>query len=964
LTQDLNQEHNNTYEYKVAEEKWQRRWSEAKIFESDRIEDQEKYYINFPFPYINGAPHLGHGYSIMKADVMARFQRMLGKNVLFPLAFHATGEPIVGMAKRVKAGDKGQIRSLTMSGVDKKDVNKFVDPYYIVDYFKNKWIEAAKSLGLAIDWRRKFVTTQLTPIFSKFIEWQYRKLRKDGYVIQGSHPVIWCPADQNPTGDHDRLEGEGARVVDFVIIKFYLKKHNAYFLPGTLRPETVFGVTNMFVHPEADYVKVKIANEWFIISKGTMIKFEDQKHEIEEIVDIPTDDLIGAITKNPLTGEDVPVLPGEFIDAEGATGVVMSVPAHAPMDWIVLKQLKKNPEKLSKWGISEDILNKIEPISLIELDGYGEFPAGEAIDSFGITSMEDPKVKNATKLIYRKEHNSGILKEITGKYAGKSVSEVKDEIISDFVADNFAFILKEPGDVVVCRCGTRNHVKYLENQWFLRFGDQDWKDKTHSLIDRMDVFPKEARLAFHNTVDWLENKACARRSGLGTPLPWDTEWIVETLSDSVIYMAYYIISKYVNSGEFIEEYAIDDVFDYIMLKIGDPAAISASVNMSKEFLISIKDDLEYYYGFDLRTSGKDLLNNHLTYCLMHHTAVFPEEYWPKGMAVNGYVTFIKPGSEEALKMSKSKGIFETIADVIDTFGVDSTRLAFATSGEGFKDAQVIIAEGESYVKWMQFLFEQAFDKIDDTDELQIDRWLISRVQKQITKTRKQLAKMETRSAFQSAYHEIQQDIKWYIRRRGSKGPAFSYAIEIIVRLISPFVPHVIEEIWNQWGKDGFASTSEYPLANKELIDQNAEYGEKFLTSFMDDLKGLRRFLSEKGNPDPELIQVFIAPKWMYEVYMEAYINGLDNLIKRVMQNQAMRKIGKPVPKYCQDLIKAGGPPDYPWNYDLEKQSLNEAVFFMEGETASKIIILEAADSLHLKAKAAVPRRPGINFEIN
>jgi leucyl-tRNA synthetase len=962
VTRDL-EPTQTSYDYQSVEGKWQKKWTDSHIFESDRDEEQEKYFINFHFPYINGAPHLGHGFSILKAEIMSRYQRMLGKNVLWPMAFHATGEPIVGMAKRVKAGDKTQIQALVKSGALLADVDKFTDPYHIVKFFKAKWIYAIKALGLGIDWRRQFVTTTLTPVFSKFVEWQYRKLRNDGYVIQGSHPVVWCPADQNPTGDHDRLEGEGARVTDFIVIKFKSDKHDAYFLPATLRPETVYGVTNMFLHPKATYVKVEMDGEFYIIAKGTLIKFKDQQFAIGKTEEIPINELIGSVTQNPVTGKEVPILPGEFIDADGSTGVVMSVPAHAPMDWIVLKQIHDDPSSLSQWGIDEEVVSNIKPISLIELEGYGEFPAGEAIETLNIVSMDDSRVKDTTRLIYRKEHNSGVLKSITGKYQGKGVAEVKDEIIKDFIEDNISFILKEPSDVVVCRCGTRNHVKYLENQWFLRFGDKDWKDKTHELIDRMDIFPEDARLAFHKTVDWLENKACARKSGLGTPLPWDDEWIVETLSDSVIYMIYYMISKYVNAGEFKEKFATDEVFDYLTLGKGDVGSLSKEVGITQKLLKMIRADIEYYYGFDLRTSGKDLLNNHLTYALMHHTAIFPEKYWPKGYAVNGYVNFIKPGSDTALKMSKSKGTFETIEDVIGTFGVDSTRLALGISGEGLKDAQVVIADCESYIRWLQNLYDFAFAEIDDGGDLQIDRWLMSRMQRQISKAKHHLSQMETRSAFQAAYHEPIQDIKWYMRRRGGKGPVFKYCVENIVRMICPFVPHFAEEVWEKWGKDGYIVNSRYPEPDQSLIDDTAEYAEKFLTSFMDDVKGLRRFLGERGNPDPTLVQIFVSPTWMYSVYMEAFEGGLDDLIKRVMQNPEMRKIGKQVSKYCQELIKAGGPPDYPWEHSIEKQTLIEAKKFIEKEIDAPIEIIDATNSDHAKARAAVPRRPGINFEI-
>ncbi|MFV2014436.1 MAG: class I tRNA ligase family protein, partial [Candidatus Heimdallarchaeota archaeon] len=454
MTQELEKV---TYDVKSIEAKWQKRWNKAKIFETDYDKNREKYHINFPIPYVNGSPHLGHGYSFMKAEIMARYKRMLGKNVLFPFAFHATGEPIAGMAKRVNEGDESQIKALLMSGVPKKEIPKFKDSEHIIHYFIKQWIDTANILGAAIDWRRKFITTQLTPVFSKFVEWQYRKLKADGYVVQGSHPVIWCPRDQNPTGDHDRLEGIGVRIVDFTLIKFKSTKFDAYFLPATLRPETTYGVTNMFVHPDAKYIRVEMDGDWYIIAKSNLIKFSDQQYKIGELHDIDMKELIGSKLVNPVNQQEIMVLPGEFIDAEGSTGVVMSVPGHAPMDWIVLEELKRDPSSVSKWGITKDDVNSISPISLIKIDGYGDFPAGEEIERLNINTMDDPSVKQATKTIYRKEFNSGVLKDTTGKYQGKSVSEVKEELIADFTADGIAFNLKEPADLVVCRCRTRNN---------------------------------------------------------------------------------------------------------------------------------------------------------------------------------------------------------------------------------------------------------------------------------------------------------------------------------------------------------------------------------------------------------------------------------------------------------------------------------------------------------------------------
>jgi leucyl-tRNA synthetase len=953
-------------EYNAAkvEEKWQARWTEKKVFERDRDQKQEKFFGNFPFPYVNGAMHVGHGYSALKLEAVIRYQTMLGKNALWPFAFHATGEPIVGMAKRVKEGDKNQINSLMLSGISKDKIKNFEDPYNIIRYFVETTKKTFQSLGLAIDWRREFTTTQLYPVFSKFIEWQYRKLMKMGYVVQGAHPVIYCPSCDSPTGDHDRLEGEGARIVEFTLYKFYSKEFDAYFIPGTLRPETIFGVTNVFVHPEAKYVKAKVGEIYVVCSESTLIKFKDQEFEVTEVEEIDPKKIIGTKVENPITGHQIYLLPGEFIDPIGATGVVMSVPAHAPVDWVALKHIQKNTKISKDFGIDEAILKSIKPISVIQIEGFGEFPAGEFVESKDIYDQKDPNLKDVSKEFYRKEYNHGILKAITGEYEGKSISEVKESLALNMREQQYAFNLKEPAEIVICRCGTRNHVKYIKDQWFLKFSDKKWKDKVHKLVDKMNIYPEEARNAFHYTVDWLEDKACTRQSGLGTPAPWDNTWIIETLSDSVIYMVFYMVSKYVNSGEFKEEWAVDEIFDYIILGKGIAKSLSEKFSIPIKLLTTIRKDVDYWYGFDMRSSGKDLVNNHLTYMMFHHVAIFPAKYHPKGVHVNGYVNIVKTNAASQIveeKMSKSRGNFKTIDDVVKAYGSDSTRLGFLVAGEGMNDASFSIAEADSYRKWITILYQMALDDIDDNEYKQIDYWLISKMQEKVAETMKYMDNVQTRSAFQSAYHESVQLIKWYLNRRNSKGPAYKEAVGLILKMVVPFIPHVCEEIWEKLGNKGFISQTEFPKIDPEKKHQEAEYAEKFLGEFISDVRELIKFLVEdKNNEYPSTIEVYISPDWKYKVYMEAF-RDMKNLMKNVMTDSEMKKNGKEVSNYAKTLMKMGGPPDMPWSKEVEMKTLNDSKEFLERMFNTIFVINLAEKSDHPKAKVAIPRRPGINF---
>jgi leucyl-tRNA synthetase len=234
------------------EQKWRKKWEQAKIFEANPDTKRKKCFVTFPYPYMNGPLHVGHGFTASRVDAYARFKRMQGYNVLFPWAWHWTGQPLAGASERVKCGDKEFIRALReVDGVSEENLKKFVKPVYMASYYTDEAREVAKRIGFSIDWRREFQTT--APTFSKFVEWQYERLREKGYVTKGTHPVVYCPHCDSPTGDADRQEGEGIAPEEYTLMKF--KFEDSLLPAATFRPETIYAVTNMWINPDADYVK-------------------------------------------------------------------------------------------------------------------------------------------------------------------------------------------------------------------------------------------------------------------------------------------------------------------------------------------------------------------------------------------------------------------------------------------------------------------------------------------------------------------------------------------------------------------------------------------------------------------------------------------------------------------------------------------------------------------------------------
>src|SRR5512139_2085248 len=115
--------------FRQFEEKWQKAWEGARIFETDPTSDKPKYFITVAFPYPNSPQHIGHGRTYTLADVHARYMRMKGNKVLFPMAFHYTGTPILAMSKRVISGDKDLIQTFkNIYNVPEEIIKTFSDP--------------------------------------------------------------------------------------------------------------------------------------------------------------------------------------------------------------------------------------------------------------------------------------------------------------------------------------------------------------------------------------------------------------------------------------------------------------------------------------------------------------------------------------------------------------------------------------------------------------------------------------------------------------------------------------------------------------------------------------------------------------------------------------------------------------------------------------------------------------------
>ncbi len=944
------------------EEKWQKRWEEAKIFEASVNSEKPKFYITVAFPYLSGLPHVGHGRTYTIPDVIARFKRMQGFNVLFPMAWHITGAPIIGISQRIKERDEKTIKIYRdVYHVPEDILYTFEDPKNVVNYFMKEAKKTFKKAGFSIDWSREFYTTSLHPWFNRFIEWQFTKLKEKGLIVKGSHRVRWDPVVKTVLGDHDIMEGEDVQVVEYFLIKFILESDKEkIFLPcATLRPETVYGVTNIWVNPSGTYVKAKVNKEIWVISRECAEKLKEQEREVEILDEIKGMELVNKICINPVTNSKVPIFPAEFVNLRIGSGIVMSVPAHAPFDHAALKDLEKDEKYKS-------VVKKIAYISLISVEGYGEFPAVEECEKLGIKSQKDVELlEKATKNIYKIEYHKGTFK--IPPYKDKKVSEVKEMVEEELKNKGIGEILYDfAEDKVISRFGNRAIVKIIHNQWFIDYGNKEWKEMARECLKRMKIIPESRRTQFEGIIEWLEKKACARKVGLGTPLPWDKSWVIESLSDSTIYMAYYTISKTINKHSIPPESLTDELFDYVFTQERNEEKeneLSKSTGLNKEIIREMKEEFEYWYPLDWRTSAKDLIPNHLTFFIFNHVAIFPEKFWPKGIAVNGF------GTLEGQKMSKSKGNTLNFIDALEENGVDVTRLYIMSLAEHDSDFDWKRKEVGNLERQLRRFFSiiSEISQFKDVKEVEyenleeIDKWLLHKITKSVKKTTESLEEFKTKNAVHSAFFDLMHAYKWYERRTYGKSDENKKFVlrklaETWVRLMAPFTPHICEELWEKLGKKEFVSVAKWPEVEEDYISPESEEAEKFIEGIVEDIKEIQKITGlEKLNR----IYIYTAPEWKWKVaeVVAEYKNSKEAM-RELMKNEEIKKYGKEVSFLVEKFVKSAF---FEFVKIDEERILKGAKEFIEREFNCEVLINPEEDP-GKKKKFAMPLKPAMWIE--
>ncbi|KAI0147646.1 leucyl-tRNA synthetase [Xylariaceae sp. FL1272] len=728
---------------------------------------------------------------------------------------------------------KYQYEIMLSLGIPREEIHLFANPEHWGRVFPKKCEEDLRSIGARIDWRRSMVTTPANPFYDSFVRWQMNRLKSLNKIKFGKRFTVYSPKDGQACLDHDRSAGEGIAVQEYVALKLKTLEwsdkakeiigdkipagSDVFFIPATLRPETMYGQTCCFVGPTVAYGIFRVPkeggkDEYYFCSDRAARNMAYQGifpwGEYQQIVELVGSDVVGTLVNGPLSIHDkgIYILPMATVKPTKGTGVVTCVPSDSPDDYATVLDLTK---KSDFYGIKKEWVDK-EILPIIKTPS-SDLIAKHLYETMKISSPKDAKqLAEAKEQAYKEGFYQGTM--LFGEFKGKSVQEAKPLVRQQLIDAGLAFNYGEPDGQVVSRSGDECVAAYLD-QWYFNYGsaanggDQEWYESAIGAIEsgRTNTFFPEGKHAMTQALNWLAAWACSRSFGLGTKLPWDSTQLVESLSDSSVYMAYYTIAHYLHNDIYGEtpgisskpitpEQMTEEVWDYVFKRCDKVESDIPSTDLE-----AMRNEFSYWYPLDVRVSGKDLVNNHLMFCLYHHLALFNEP--PHGIRLNGHLML------NGEKMAKSTGNFLTLKDAVKKYGADATRISLADGGDGIEDANLEESVANATIlrlyelrKWCQ---ETVEDSTLRTGEFNLfDKLFSNELNILVAQTKQCYEDTSFKLALKSGFYDFTASRDWYRDITKAVGVTMHHDlvkryVELQALLLTPIAPHFSEYVYRE-----------------------------------------------------------------------------------------------------------------------------------------------------------------------
>ena len=750
------------YNPKKIESEAQAFWKENRVFEVQEDSSLEKFYCLCMFPYPSGRLHMGHVRNYTIGDVISRYQRMLGKNVLQPMGWDAFGLPAEGAAIKNNMAPAQWTRDN-------------------IEYMKHQF----NLLGFGYDWNRELTTCD--PNYYRWEQWMFSRLYAKGLAYKDKAIVNWDPEENTVLANEQVIDGRGwrsgasierrempqwfLRITDYceellsdlddldwpepvkimqrnwigrsegVEIVFEVVDSSQQLTVYTTRPDTLFGATYMALAPEHPLIQPlaeKNKEVQAFLDKVKLQAVSEEALEKMEKVGIP----LGLEAINPINGNKIPIWAANFILMSYGTGATMSVPAHDQRDYDFAKKYKLPIQPVivpNKPGLEHDFNESAftQLGTLINSNKFDGMDSEEAIEAIG--------------------------SELEHKEKGKKV------------------------------------INYRMRDWLIS-RQRYWGAPIPMLTDENgDIFPERDE---NLPVELPENVSL---SGVQSPIKSMKEFIesVDPISNEIYQRE-------------------TDTFDTFMESSWYYARFCCPDNHEK----MLDERAKYWLPVDLYIGGIEHAILHLLYARFYHKLLRDEglvevgepfkRLLTQGMVLNG-------GS----KMSKSMGNTVDPEEMINNYGADTVRLFMMFAAPPEQSLEWSDKAVNGAYRFLRKFWTMVLNRIDDisnVDDIDPDDFfndsqkeLRKETHKTIAKVSDDIGRRYTFNTAIAAIMSLSNRVSRYQIDTDLDRKVVREALESMVLLLSPIVPHICNHLWTELGHQNAVVNELWPTFNEDLM---------------------------------------------------------------------------------------------------------------------------------------------------
>ncbi|MGN0706140.1 MAG: leucine--tRNA ligase [Lentihominibacter sp.] len=764
------------YNFSEIEKKWQKNWEDTKAFKVVEDPDKEKYYVLEMFPYPSGKLHMGHVRNYSIGDVIARFKKMKGFNVIHPMGFDGFGLPAENAA--IKNGTPPA--EWTWANIHEME-------------------EQLKELGLSYDWDRECATCH--PDYYRWMQWIFIQFYKAGLAYKKENPVNWCPSCQTVLAneqvvdgccercgtavgkknlsqwyfkitdyaehllenlDNGKLDGWPEKVKTMqrnwigkshgAEVDFKVKDYDETLTVFTTRVDTIYGTTFMVLAPEYPSVLDMVEGTDYEAPVKEYIERCSHMSEIDRTstANEKTGVFIGKYAVNPFTGKEMPIYISDYVLMGYGTGAVMGVPAHDQRDFDFAKMFG------------------IEIIPVID-------PHDPEID---LNNLQAACAAEGTVI------NSGEFTGMNNKDAIEKIAQVAEE-----------------------RGIGHKTVNYRLRDW---------------LISRQRYWGTPIPMIYCEHCGWVPEK----EENLPVMLPTDVEFTGKGESPIVTSKTFVDTVCPVCGQPAKREVDTMDTFldsSWYFLRYCD-------ARNDKE--VFSKEKADYWMNVDQYIGGVEHAIMHLMYARFFQMALHDlglvkddepfKNLLTQGMVIKGYEN--AEGEYIKAKMSKSLGNVVSPAEIIEKYGADTARLFILFAAPPERELDWSDKGVEGCFRFLNRIWRLAYDFSEtgcaDSGDYEIRNKEDKELNRVLNDTIRRVSNdIEERFNFNTAISAVMELVnELYKYREGDVNQAlFGTAVRTVIVLMAPFVPHITEEIWQDLGYEGSVHEQSWPSYDEAAL---------------------------------------------------------------------------------------------------------------------------------------------------